>query len=331
MTKSFSNIEDVLADESFQAWHYKESEQAIRVWEDWLRENPQYNQIVEEATSLLNGIKVREQEVATGKVDIAYQRLVNRLQLGEQPAAPVVPIRRTGRRWWVAAAAILVIAAAAAFWKFSASKAVIETPYGQLARHQLPDGSEVMLNANSAVTLSEGWDEGKDREVWLKGEAFFQVAKTAKKTKFIVHTDQLDVIVTGTKFNVSNRDGKTRVFLAEGGVTIQSHDGKQIAMHPGDFVEIQRDIIEKKVADEESVLAWKDNKLSFYNTPMKEAIRTISDHYGVKISIEGKDIGEKTITGIMPNDNLDVLLKALEATTSFRISRHNNEIVILEP
>src|ERR1043166_3391835 len=128
----------------------------------------------------------------------------------------------------------------------------------------------MILNANSKAELSEDWKDGKDREVWLHGEAFFKVTKTPHRSRFIVHTDNLDVILTGTQFNVLHRDGKTAVLLTEGHVIIRTKDGKELAMNPGDYVEMGDQMVERKQAKEENILAWKENKLAFDNTPLTE-------------------------------------------------------------
>lgn len=328
MEKVFLNAEEVVADEMFQSWFLKENAEKIKVWEAWMIANPHQHNLVQEAVAIMEQIDMKENTVPLSQVEMAYDKLNANLTDAENTTAPVFQIKPRRSRWWMAAAAVLIIAGAFSFWKFSNNKTSIESPYGQISKHQLPDGSEVMLNANSTITLSQGWDEGKDREVWLKGEAFFEIKKTANKSKFTVHTDQGDIIVTGTRFNATNRDNKTRVLLTEGSVILKAKEGNEIVMKPGDFVEMQSNQVEKKKADEEVVTAWKQNKLVFQETPIKEAIKIISNHYGVKITLANESIEEKTITGILPNNNLDDLLKALEATTGFKITKKNKEIII---
>jgi transmembrane sensor len=332
MDKSFMNVEEMAADEMFLSWFYEESDEKVKAWENWLNENPGYQPLATEAVEMMDALNTRETPVSGFRVEAAYDKLNIRLVELEKDMAPVVTMKPARKKWWIgAAAAVLITIAGLTFFKFSSSKSVIKTQYGQISQQKLPDGSEVMLNANSIVTLSQGWNEGRDREVWLKGEAFFHVKKTPQKNLFIVHTNQLDIIVTGTQFNVRTSDDKTSVLLTEGSVTIKTNDGQEIHMMPGDFVEMRNDMVEKKIADKEKVLAWKENKLLFENTPMAEAIKIISNHYGVKITLANESIGRKTISGMMPNDNLDVLLRALEATNNFKITRTNKDIIISEP
>ncbi|HET9431289.1 MAG TPA: FecR family protein, partial [Chitinophagaceae bacterium] len=217
MTKHFQRVEDILTDEDFLAWYYREDIEKVKSWEQWMKEHPGQQPLVNEAIVFMNEFKMDEAPaINAGGIEQKLQGLHNRLT---ELDTPVVKMRITRKRWWISAAAVIVLLAAGiSFWKLTPGKPVIESPYGQLSNNQLPDGSTMILNANSTVTLSKGWEEGKDREVWLQGEAFFKVTRTAKKSRFIVHTGNLDVIVTGTQFNVMNRDSRTTVLLTEGSV-----------------------------------------------------------------------------------------------------------------
>ena len=332
MQKNFATVEEMIADDTFLSWFYRENDEKINAWENWLNENSGYQSLAAEATRLMNALKIPEAPVSSFRVEAAYDKLNGRLEELENDMTPVKTMKPTGKRWWIgAAAAVVILFAGLSYFKFSSTKPVIETQYGQVSQQDLPDGSRVMLNANTTVTLSTDWKEGNDREVWLKGEAFFHVKKTSKKNRFIVHTSQLDVIVTGTQFNVSTREDKTSVLLTEGSVIIKTNDGKELIMKPGDFVVINNNKPEIKTINEETVLAWKENKLNFEKTPMTEVAAMIKDHYGVVVKLADDSVAEKTITGMMPNNNLDDLLKALEATTDFKITRTNKTIFIAKP
>jgi len=329
MTKNFQQVEEVIEDEDFQAWY---TGQQGFAWEKWLAENPAQLPLVQQAISFMNDIKVKELSISPEETARAYRQLTERLDNREQEETPVVPIkRRNFKRWLSAAAAVLLLVAGFAIWQYTQRDPSVNTKYGEIATHQLPDGSLMMLNANSCATLGKDWKEGNDREVWLNGEAFFHVKKTVQKNRFVVHTNDLDIIVTGTQFNVWTRDNKTSVLLTEGSVTIRTPSGKEIKMSPGEFVQLDHNNLEKKKANEESILAWKDNKIIFDNTPITEAARIINEHYGVKVTVTDTALEGKTLNGMLPNDNLDVLLRTLEATNEFKITRKDAEIMISKP
>ena len=260
------------------------------------------------------------------QIEAASERLMRTL-----PKSKVRVVRSLIVRKWWAAAAILILISGSLLWMNANKKSSIRSNYGQMQFQKLPDGTEVTLNANSTISFTSGWEEGREREVWIDGEAYFHVKKTANKTRFIVHTNKLDVVVTGTKFNVVNRSERTNVMLTEGKIILKTKDGKEITMQPGDFVEFNNYQLQKKAAKEEAILAWRDKKLIFENTSLNEVLMKIREHYDISIRLEDETIGDKTITGILPNDNLEILLQSLEATMDFKIIRNKDEIVIANP
>lgn len=325
MYKQFSSFEEIAANEDFQAWYTNAGNNQATAWQRWLAENPQYNPLVNEAVGYLNALRKADKEVPAQQTEAAHDRLMQSLH---NSTAPVIQMNGTKRRWWLsAAAAIILLIGGTLFWNNNNKEGLkIRTAYGQVEQYKLPDGSEVMLNANSRLSMQQ-WKEGTDREVWIEGEAFFHVKKTSTKNRFIVHARQMDIIVTGTQFNVVNREGESAVLLKEGSVTLQTTDGREIKMLPGDYVTINNSQPKKEPAAQEKTLAWTQAKLVFENTSLLEAQKIISQHYGVQVKLE-KGIETKTISGILPNDNLDVLLKALEATAAFRIEKKDGAILI---
>lgn len=229
------------------------------------------------------------------------------------------------RQVWIAAASLLLILITAGWFitrYFIPGKPELRTDFGQIKENQLPDGTLVTMNANSNLSYSPNWKDGKDREVWLNGEAFFHVSKTPLKSRFIVHTSRFDIMVTGTQFNVVNRREKVNVLLKEGSVVLRSRDGKELNLEPGDYAEYNcNNQLEKKAVRHETVLAWKEQKLFFVKTPLRELVTIINDQYGVRVKLADIATGDKTISGILPNNNLDVLLKSLEATGDFEVLR----------
>ncbi len=325
MTKQFLRPEDIIADEDFLSWYHGMKDERTTRWEQWVKDNAQLQPLVNEAILFLDSLKMNEIPVNNHMVEQKLQSLHQQIESTE---APVVHMQRTRKTWWIAAAAVFIlIAGGVSFWQLNRSRPVLESEYGQLSNNHLPDGSTMILNANSTATLSEGWKEGKDREVWLQGEAFFKVTRTSEKSRFIVHTGNLDVIVTGTQFNVMNRDDRTAVLLTEGSVIIRTKEGKELAMKPGDFVEMMDKRIELKEGNEDNVLAWKDNKLAFDNTGLPEVARIINNHYGVKITLADDLVAGKSLTGIMPNNNLDDLLEAIGIALDIKISRTDTAII----
>lgn len=322
-----NTVEELLSDESFVAWYFKTDARAVETWNKRLAVDPAQKKLADEAVQLLQSLRLKEQAVDAHRLQIAEQKL--RKSLADQSPNGVAAKRismRSRMVWW-AAAAVLVLAFVA-IWQYNlrSSQSAIQTAYGETRKEILPDGSVVMLNAHTTLQYKRT-AEGADREVWMNGEAFFQVKKTPQKTRFIVHTGHFDVVVTGTQFNVINRADKNNILLKEGSVIIRG-GGREIVMQPGDYVEYNMAGIQKKTVNNAPVLAWTDHKFIFENTPMKEVAASITELYGIKVALVGDSTANAPISGILPNDNLDVFLQSLQALPDFEVEQSANEIKI---
>jgi ferric-dicitrate binding protein FerR (iron transport regulator) len=338
MQTQFTEPEQLLADESFLSWYFRGEGD----WDVRIKHQPQLARLVEEASALLETIRVREERVSDQRRQDAEEALFRKID-ALQPVPPIaVPLhppgtieedrrarRNTYGRWTIAAAVLVLLAGAVVLTVRMSGDRQLTTAFGQLAERQLPDGTEVTLDANSRLTYPTGWKDGADREVWVSGEAFFHVRKTPSKSRFIVHTDHFDVIVTGTRFNVVNRHGDENVLLQEGSVILLEKDGKEMELRPGDFVRFHVSGAERSDVKTDSVIAWKDQKLVFNRTPLRELVNIVNDHYGVNLQLENPSLGDSTVTAILPNNNLDVLLQSLEATSEFDIIRKDDQIKIV--
>lgn len=328
MDLPINTVEELLSDESFLGWYFKTDPQAVAKWNSRIARDPMLKKLVEEGVQLLQTVTVKEQPVDVQRLNRAESRLnqTTALAAGNEPAAKVVSMRSRNIKWWAAAAIIFLTSVGV--WQYirTNSKLAIQTAYGETRQDVLPDGSQVMLNANTTLDY-KNWKEGSDREVWVKGEAFFHVKKTTRRTRFVVHTGRFDVVVTGTQFNVINRNNRTNVLLKEGSVIIKS-DGQEIHMKPGEYVEFDSTGIRKKEIDNAPVLAWTEHKFIFNNAPVKEVAPLITEFYGIKVTLADKAVGDSTMNGFMPNDNLDVLLQAMNALGKFEVVKSDTEILI---
>ena len=99
-------------------------------------------------------------------------------------------------------------------------------------------------------------------------------------------------------------------------------------MKPGDFIEFANDRLQEKPAKDIQVLAWKDRKFIFEKTPIKEVGASIRDLYGVNVRFENDAIAKDSISGILPNDNLDIFLQSLETAKNYEIIKTDQDILI---
>ncbi|SRR5260221_6475999 len=330
MAKNYNELEDLLSDESFLAWYFKTPGGERQPWDRWMSGHPERARLIQQAVSFLDATRLHEPALPLQQIATAEEKLFNRIDILPAIPAPARAIRfLNSRRWMVAAAIFVLLSAGLIVTAIRSSKGTaIKTAFGEISHRQLPDGTDVMMDANSSISYAGNWQEGTDREVWMNGEAFFHVRKTRQNSRFVVHLDHVDVVVTGTKFNVINRHGIENIMLEEGSVILRSSNGKQLVMSPGEFVDLREEQWEKKAVQRDSLMAWKEQKLVFDGTPLRELVTIINDHYGVHIKLADSSVGDQTISAILPNNNLEVLLQALEATAEFDILKDGDQITI---
>ena len=252
-------------------------------------------------------------------------------------------IQKSGRQvwttkvWYNAAAMAGLLLTGIAIWMLLGQNQMTEytTGNGETRSITLPDSSEVTLNANSYIKFNSEWDEKSPRKVWLDGEAYFSVVHTANNQKFLVQvTDALQVEVLGTEFNVRERREKTQVVLQEGKVqlTLQSNEDEpqKLSMDPGDLIEFSENdnTLSKKHVNPELYSAWKNNKIIFDKTSLREVSKQLEDIYGVSILIEGDNLANTRLSGAFPTDDLDMILTSLQTIIDIEILKKGEEITI---
>ena len=201
---------------------------------------------------------------------------------------------------------------------------------GQRLRLVLPDGSKVVLNAESQLTYHLPF--GNSRDVELKGEAFFDVLRDVS-SPFTVHTDDVTTRVLGTSFNIRAYpdENEKSIAVVSGKVEVADEFGNQAELNPdskGQFIPSKRKlIIEPFVSDE--VVGWKDGILSFSNTPMVKVIKQLERTYGVNFIIPSDQLLKGDYTGTYDNASLEKVLEGLSYNLDFKYERTKNEIKIM--
>jgi ferric-dicitrate binding protein FerR (iron transport regulator) len=195
----------------------------------------------------------------------------------------------------------------------------------------LPDESIVTLNGNSSIWYESTWKEDKDREVHLIGEAFFSVRHKPSHTRFLVHTSQLQVEVLGTKFNVSDRKDKTQVVLLEGKVELthlKRNNKEKLLMKPGELVVVSpgERVMAQKIVKPEVYASWKDNELTFDETPLGEIASLLEENYGYQVTFSDAALAQKKFNGVFPADDLSLLFEAISTSFGIKIIQDKNSL-----
>lgn len=202
-------------------------------------------------------------------------------------------------------------------------------PYAKRSKIQLADGTVVHLNSGTTLIYPSTFENESKREVYLEGEAYFEVAKDQKR-KFIVQTKNRKIEVLGTKFNVL-ADSQAEFFetvLAEGRIELNSNTGK-ITLIPAQLYSVKNNIETIKNVDPRNYIAWIDGVLKFENHSLSEIIIQIERIYNVEIKFTTLQYQNRKITGSLnikstANETLKILMQTfldeeLEIDNQFNI------------
>ena len=338
--------EDLASEESFQEYALGLNREATEHWERWIEQNPEKQGEIELARMLVRNLQFRS-PVLDDKKDFDRQQLQYRLFHEEHKVNfRERSIRPHFRFWKVAAAIVLLAAAGCVLWMgkknnwFYQGQTVAEsnpltekvTQKGQKRTVRLTDGTVVKLNSESTLRVEEDFDQ-QTREVYLQGEAFFDVAHDPMHP-FIVHTGAVETRVLGTKFNLRAypNENSVEVALVEGKVKVLDNDAPEVPsamLKPHQMIRIDEstrhyDILE---FNELEVSGWKDGVIYFKNAGIAEIIKKLDRWYNVEIQVKGH-LGKKAFSGEFDGQSLDKVLNGIGFSLHFQYSIEGKKVVI---
>jgi len=264
---------------------------------------------------------------------------VHELQLISPKADHSVPHKMSRRKYLyiISAAAAVLILIAAIFFIFPSKSpewVVHTTGYQETRTVELPDGSTVVLNANSELRFLEGFEDTPRRTVQFSGEGYFDVAHWEGKG-FTVQTASIDVNVLGTEFNLETRRDYTNVFLKEGKVVLETQDAQSVEMEPGDLVHYDTENKQvRKVSDQpsDSALSWREGVFTFLELTGIQILEKMEDIYGKEFVIENpRQLRDVIVVQGLPYADWDFTKEALELALNIQIiDSTENKVIVKE-
>lgn len=211
---------------------------------------------------------------------------------------------------------------------------ILTVPYGKRFDIILSDSTRIFLNAGSSLKYPIKFIKGQNREVYLSGEAFFEVAKN--ENPFIVNTNELDIMVLGTSFNVTSypEDNTTNTVLVEGSVALyQDEDqdsNRKTLLTPGHLASLNKTNMEITIEKSETFLftAWKNGNIVFRHTTFNEIIKKLERHYDITIINNNKVLGQELFTASFENPSLEHVLNTFEDNYGIEYIIDNKKITI---
>lgn len=358
----FVEIEDFLIDPIFQQYCGEENDLSIQYWENYLKNNPHQAETIDRAKRLYQILSANRRPIQ--KQLHQFKQTVTDKTTYQKPT-PII------NYWKWASIAVVLLAVLSVGYYFlnlekdgTVSTAVVfsqqnlSTKKGEKKEFTLPDGTVVKLNAASQLQLSEDFNQ-HERRVKLIGEGFFEVQKDAEKP-FLVETEDFDIKVLGTVFNVKTypEASESEAFLLEGLIEMHSKgkNGNAILIRPNQRVSIQRssklipmeeqklsspkqqgakeivihELVEDLAAEEINDIAWKNGRLVMADQDFEEVKYMLERWYDVEIELAGEKIKDYRFTATFSNESIQEALKALQDVQPFNFKIYGKKITISE-
>ncbi|WP_375587773.1 FecR family protein [Flagellimonas aurea] len=211
----------------------------------------------------------------------------------------------------------------------------IMVPFGKRSFIKLSDGTKVWINSGSRLVFPVVFSK-KTREVYLEGEAIFEVAHNANKP-FRVKSSTQDIEVLGTVFNVSHYpdDQVMNTVLKSGSIKISYLDQKDkgFVMKPGTLSSFNRseNQVTVKQVDPNEYFSWRDGFISLNNNSLQDIVNRISRYYNVPIQVQGKNLEDLTFSGRLDlSDDIDKVLTTILESSDLTMVREAETIILTQ-
>ena len=229
---------------------------------------------------------------------------------------------------WIAritAAVILIVGFTFIFYNYQSQpsdqlnlQTLIQTGDADKKVIDLSDGSKVWLNKNSELLYPETFEE-ETRTLYLKGEAFFEVAPDKNKP-FIVHSGSSKTTVLGTSFNLRayGKEDEVKLTVVTGKVAFTLADDKEgVTVTPGDAAIFNNNTksITQHANTDVNFLSWKTGQLLFDDSPLDQLIIALERHYSIDIDVENEKTLNCRFTGDFKETELENALKVITRAT----------------
>ncbi|MBC7901964.1 MAG: FecR domain-containing protein [Gemmatimonadaceae bacterium] len=300
--------------------------------EQWLRARPANQKVYDHVVLIWE----KSLEVpSTRQVDAgaAWDRFRSVISTeGRNPDAlkRVIGISPFGRNDFLRVAAIFILLIGGAFTGYflfkSPANQIVSTNEKALVKN-LSDGSIVTLNSHSSLSHPKKF-RGNNREVNLKGEAFFDI-KPDKTKPFIIHANEVDVKVVGTSFNIKTINGKTEI-IVETGVVEVSYKSKMLRLSAGQKIitSITDDVLAVEKVTDKLYNYYRSKEFVCDNTPLWKLVEVLNQAYDADIIIERKELRTLPLTTTFSNEPLENILAVIQQTFAITVERRGKQIIL---
>lgn len=360
---NYIEIEDFLADESFQLWILSKVDE--QGWEEWTLENLQRAKLVEDARLVLLAMRVPESKLSSNEVHEALQQTWRKIEHREELSQQTSKIKKLKtQRYWISGIAAAVLVGVFSTWFFKNDIITNDNvvTYNELVQDNdeglveqtnnseksqiitLSDGSSVLLQPNSKLSYPKIFT-GNERKVYLSGEGFFEISKNPKKP-FFVYANEIVTRVVGTSFRIKAYPDQqnVEVLVRTGKVKVKSNDlvraveNKEIVLLPNQALRfVRKEMVFNKITNitqdpilVNSVRNIEQLSFEFTDIPVAQILETIEQAYLVDIDFPHDKLKDCRLTTSLSDqplaEKLKIICKSIGNDTNYEMN--GNQIVI---
>lgn len=333
----------------------------IRELNEYLKANEDEQQIADALKEVLAGTFLQQQVHEPAAINDRLKKLHDRLNATAPESIHFISKRKHNLRLFIrsiAAALVIGLGIGIVYYYLkedgisSPSQNILATKKGSKSSLVLPDGTKVLLNADTRLTYDQAFGK-KLREVNLEGEAYFEVVKDSKHP-FIVHTKAMNVKVLGTVFNVRayNSESNTAATLLKGSIEVRLNkksDRNIVVLKPNEKIVVNNSdtanatakysqprsidisVAAIKLNAQDSSVAetgWTQNRLVFDQAYYSKVFPELERWYGINVIIKDSSILKRKISGIYENESLTEVLESFKLATGFKYKIEDNNLLI---
>lgn len=320
-------VEDFAQDAYFRQWVLATTPANTAFWEDFLLENPEKQNDIALAKSMVLGLKIKDEPVSQVIIQDNISRIMTAIDAQEE--TPIIPLYK--RNWFRIAASITLLACIGLWWcrgevpqkstenvvntEGVSNEQKIKNTNATSMPIKLPDGSSIILEKNSQIRFEKDFN-GKNRIVYLTGEALFDVVKNPNKP-FIVYAGDLVTKVLGTSFRIKALDKeKVTVNVIRGRVSVFANknektkdpetDGLILTPNQQAVFTINEERLKRSLIEQPTVIIPQQElqRLVYEDAPVSTIFKGIEKAYGVEVVFNEDKLKNCELTMTLKNETL---------------------------
>src|SRR5690625_1996681 len=326
---------------------FREERKAVEMW---VESDPEHAKLFEELQDIWETSQKEEWDVDSAWENISGQLMDNRQtplrlvgSVGKRAKNTDYSSSVSQQRLWkfgIAASLILLVSVLLTLVLFLEQPTSEDSPAmqelvvdkGQRSQFKLSDGTRVWLNSDSRLEVPAQFS-GDLREVYLEGEAFFDVVPNPDNP-FLIHAGESVTKVLGTEFNLqAYPDEKVQIVVKEGRIAFGNRQAveksRELVKNQMGELSVNNQPVIHDVADLERYIGWIQGKLIFQDASLQEVVKKLERRYDIECVIEEPALQDRTVTATFKEETITEVLKIIALSVGMNYEKDKRSVRFL--